>query len=162
VRTIRCWYINVTSILGQAPFHCSSFTTSISKHIQPPATMTSHQHTNATGIKHLAQDPVSYESSIYQKGLHYERPPFSFRSEEWEPRATARMSADSAGYIVGNARTGETARKNRAAFDRWSFVPKRLVRTGGLPDLSTRVLGQDLQFPLAIAPIGVQRTLRGP
>jgi isopentenyl diphosphate isomerase/L-lactate dehydrogenase-like FMN-dependent dehydrogenase len=100
---------------------------------------------------------VAYESSIYQKGLHYERPPFTFRSEEWEPRAIARISADSAGYVVGNAGTGERARKNRTALDRWSIVPKRLVRTEGLPDLSARVLEHDLQFPLAIAPIGVQR-----
>lgn len=115
------------------------------------ATHHSHTATHSTGVKHAA-DPVEYEKSIYQKGLHFERPPFTFRSEEWERLAIARMSAESCGYVAGNAGTGETAKKNRAAFHSWSIVPKRLVKTEGLPDLSTKVLGQDLQFPLAIAP----------
>ena len=118
--------------------------------------MASHQDTHTTGVKHAA-DPVAYEKAVYQKGLRFERPPFTFRSEEWEPQAKARMSAESAGYVCGNAGTGETAAKNRAAFRSWSIVPKRLVRTETLPDLSTKVLGQELQFPLAIAPVGVQR-----
>ena len=100
--------------------------------------------------------PVEYEKSIYQKGLQYERPPFSFHPEQWEPAAEQRMSADARGYVVGNAGTGETGRKNREAFKKWSILPKRLVETNGLPDLSTKVLGQRFPFPICVAPVGVQ------
>ncbi|KAJ9612382.1 hypothetical protein H2200_003979 [Cladophialophora chaetospira] len=102
-------------------------------------------------------NPVEYETSIYQKGLKYERPPFTFHSDLWEPEAEKRMSAESKGYVIGNAGTGETARKNREAFGKWSIVPKRLVKTSSLPDLSTKVLGKEFPFPIAVAPVGVQR-----
>lgn len=102
-------------------------------------------------------NPVEYEQRIYQKGLQYERPPLSFQSINWEAQAAERMSAEAKGYVVGNAGTGETARKNREAFARWSIVPRRLVKTGDFPDLSTTVLNQSLPFPIAVAPVGVQR-----
>jgi len=52
--------------------------------------------------------------------------------------------------------TGETAKKNRETFYKWSIVPRRLIRTGVLPNLSTHVVGHCLQFPMALAPVGVQ------
>lgn len=102
-------------------------------------------------------NPVEYEKTIYEKGLDYERPPFTFHSTEWEKQASEVMSATSKGYVVGNAGTGETAKKNVDAFKKWSIVPKRLVKTEGLPDLSTEVFGHRFQFPIAAAPVGVQR-----
>ncbi|KAH7029539.1 FMN-dependent dehydrogenase [Microdochium trichocladiopsis] len=102
-------------------------------------------------------DPVCYEKSIYQKGLNYERPPFTFLSSNWESRASDVLSATSKGYLIGNAGTGETARKNTDAFKKWSIVPKRLLQTKGLPALQTTIFGEELQFPIAAAPVGVQR-----
>lgn len=109
--------------------------------------------------EHPSPDPVRYENEIYQKGLHYEKPPFTFKALDWEDLASARMSAESKGYVVGNAGTGETARKNRAAFEKWSIVPRRLIDTKGkFPDLSTTVLGgQKTPVAMAMAPVGVQR-----
>ncbi|KAI1618353.1 putative FMN dependent dehydrogenase [Exophiala viscosa] len=101
--------------------------------------------------------PVEYENTIYQKGLQFERPPFTFQSDQWETKARERLSAESNGYVMGNAGTGETTRKNREAFAKWSIVPRRLVKTDDLPDLSTRILGDMFPFPIAIAPVGVQR-----
>lgn len=102
-------------------------------------------------------NPVEYEKSVYQNGLRYERPAFTFRSTEWESQACTVMSSTSKGYVVGNAGTGETAQKNVDAFKKWSIVPSRLVKTNGLPDLSTKIFDQKLQFPIAAAPVGVQR-----
>ncbi|KAK7920214.1 FMN dependent dehydrogenase [Apiospora marii] len=122
--------------------------------------------------KHQDPNPIEYENSVYQKGLRYQRPPFTFKPLEWEALASARMSAESAGYVTGNAGTGETARKNREAFGKWSIVPKRLVKASGegFPDLSVtglrtcagNVAGGEkgdkrLPFPIACAPVGVQR-----
>lgn len=102
---------------------------------------------------HADPDPVAYENDVYQKGLSYTKPAFTFKPLEWEELASARMSAESKGYVVGNAGTGETARKNREAFYRWSIVPRRLVDTQGkFPDLSTAVLGQSkILFPIAFS-----------
>lgn len=103
-------------------------------------------------------DPLAYETSIFQKGLHYEKPRFPFDSTSWEPLALSRLSIESKNYIHGSAGTRETDDKNRAAFRKWSIVPNRLVDTDNkMPDLSVTVLGQKLPFPIAIAPVGVQR-----
>ena len=109
--------------------------------------------------EHAASNPIAYEKDIYQKGLKYERPPFTFKSMDWEALATQRLSAESVGYVAGNAGTGETTRKNREAFARWSIVPRRLVKTTDLPDLSVnlKMFDGSLPFPIAIAPVGVQR-----
>lgn len=110
-------------------------------------------------------DPVGYEQSVFQAGLHSAKPPFTFRSSQWETQAQSVLSANSWGYINGNCGDGSTYRKNLAAFDRWSIVPRRLVPSRKDPvtgeeafaDTSTTVLGRELSFPMAIAPIGVQR-----
>lgn len=108
---------------------------------------------------HPDPDPVAYENDVYQRGLKYMKPAFTFKALEWEELAAEKMSAESKGYVVGNAGTGETARKNREAFHKWSIVPRRLVDTqNSFPDLSTTVLGHGrIQFPIALAPVGVQR-----
>ncbi|KAK7979777.1 hypothetical protein PG989_012234 [Apiospora arundinis] len=132
------------------------------------------QHEAATRPKmekHQDPNPIEYENSVYQKGLQYQRPPFTFKPLEWEALASERMSAESRGYVTGNAGTGETARKNREAFGRWSIVPRRLVQASGegFPDLSVHGLrtcaghpgaqqgDRRLPFPIACAPVGVQR-----
>lgn len=110
-------------------------------------------------------DPVTLEQSVYQAGLHSTKPPFTFQFSEWEPQARAVLSANSWGYIDGNCGTGTTYRKNLAAFDRWSIVPRRMRPSRPDPDTgveafadtNTTVLGRQLPFPVAIAPIGVQR-----
>lgn len=107
---------------------------------------------------HPDPDPVAYESDVYQRGLHFERPPFTFKALEWEELASRRMSAETRGYVIGNAGTGETERKNREAFAKWSIIPRRMVDTRGkFPDLTTNVLGHEVPFPIAVAPVGVQR-----
>lgn len=106
-----------------------------------------------------ASSPIAYEQQIYLKGLHYARPQISLKSTEWQPQAEARLSAESKGYLIGNAGTGETTDKNLRAFRQWSIVPRRLIKVDGLPDLKTRVLGMEVQYPVATAPVGVQREL---
>ncbi|KAK6954757.1 hypothetical protein Daesc_004726 [Daldinia eschscholtzii] len=122
--------------------------------------------------KHSDPDPiVAYEAEVYQRGLRYQRPPFTFKPLEWEALAAERMSADARGYVLGCAGAGETARKNREAFGRWSMVARRLglgkPRRGGkeergevlLPDLSVDIFGEKLPYPIACAPVGVQKIM---
>lgn len=108
-------------------------------------------------VKPLADPrPYRYEQEIYSKGLHYQRPNITFKSQDWEHLAKERLSAESWGYVGGNAGTGETYNKNLEAFKKWSIVPSRLVKAD-FPDLSTTVLGQKIPYPVAMAPIGVQK-----
>ncbi|KAF3041460.1 hypothetical protein E8E11_004967 [Didymella keratinophila] len=101
------------------------------------------------------QDGYQYEMEIYNKGLSFERPPLTFQADKWEELANARLSSEAKGYVYGSAGTRETTNKNRAAFKKWSIVPRRLVKTEDFPDLTTEVLGEKLQFPIAMAPVGV-------
>lgn len=121
--------------------------------------MSTIDHSFRSVSEKTVPNPIEYEKSVYQKGLNYERPPFTFQSEEWEKQASGVLSATSRGYLIGNAGTGETAKKNADAFKRWSIVPRRLVKTNTLPDLSIQIFGQKFQFPIAAAPVGVQRKL---
>lgn len=109
-------------------------------------------------------DPINYQQSVFQAGLQSTHPPFTFQSDRWEPLAKEALSANSWGYIHGNCGAGTTYAKNLAAFNRWSILPSRMVPSrkdasghDAFPDTSTSLLGQTLPFPVAIAPIGVQK-----
>ncbi|KAJ7732379.1 FMN-dependent dehydrogenase [Mycena olivaceomarginata] len=98
-------------------------------------------------------DPLNYEQSVFQAGLHSARPPF-----------TTHSPLRRGGYIHGNAGAGSTYAKNLAAFHHYSIVPRRNVpsrtdKDGNLlfSDTTTTILGQALRFPIAMAPIGVQK-----
>jgi lactate 2-monooxygenase len=101
------------------------------------------------------QNAVDYEMQTYTRGLDFERPPLTFEAAKWEQLACSRLSADSKGYVYGSAGVRETSDKNRAAFRKWSIVPRRLVQYDGFPNLKTQVLGEQLQVPIAMAPVGV-------
>ncbi|KAI1455272.1 putative FMN dependent dehydrogenase [Annulohypoxylon moriforme] len=141
-----------------------------------PCTCTAIERLHPDVVKHADPDPIAYEAQVYQRGLKYQRPPFTFKSLEWEQLAAERMSADARGYVLGCAGTGETARRNREAFGRWGFVPRRLglgFKPGGssggdgkgkgekqiFPNLRVNVLGRDLPCPIACAPVGVQKIM---
>jgi len=112
----------------------------------------------AVALKHPKPDPqpYKYEKEVYIKGIRYEKPPFTFKCLEWESEAQKILSANSWGYVHGSAGTGESAAKNRLAFQKWSIVASRMIDEGW-PDLTTTVLGRKLPYPIAIAPVGVQK-----
>ena len=116
-------------------------------------------HTRPKMVEH--PDPVAkgvaYEVEVFNKGLRHERPPFTFQAGKWEELALERLSANSKAYVYGAAGMRETINKNREAFNRWSIVPRRLVKTSRFTDLRTEILGHKLGSPIAIAPVGVQR-----
>nr|POE89894.1 putative lactate 2-monooxygenase pb1a11.03 [Quercus suber] len=104
--------------------------------------------------------PAAYSNEVYARGLASQRPAITFDSTQWEPLAKQKLSAESWAYVYGNAGQAETRDKNLAAFRKWSIVPSRL-HGAGLPSLETTVLGQKLPFPIALAPVGVQKIFHG-
>ncbi|BCR90649.1 lactate 2-monooxygenase [Aspergillus chevalieri] len=100
--------------------------------------------------------PHSYEVDVYQEGLRDKRPAITFNAFEWEKLAKERLSAESFGYVWGSAGSRETDDNNRAAFKKWGIVPSRLVKSD-FPSLKTTLFGDEYNYPMAIAPVGVQQ-----
>lgn len=61
-------------------------------------------------------------------------------------------------YVAGGAGEEYTLRANRQAFDRWNVRPHVLVDVGKV-DLATTVLGEEIPFPILLAPTSFQRLL---
>ncbi|KAI0021835.1 FMN-dependent dehydrogenase [Xylariomycetidae sp. FL0641] len=118
---------------------------------------------SAQAQKDEKPDALKYEEQVYASGLHDAKPPFTFESWRWEGLAQGVLSRTSWGYVHGNAGQGSTCAKNLAAFSRYSIVPRRMRPSRRNADgkelisqTATTVLGQKLNYPLALAPVGVQ------
>lgn len=93
------------------------------------------------------------QAEVYRGGALGRRPavPADFAGLE---AAARRASSDVAwAYVAGGAGEGRTMRNNRAAFDRWSIVP-RMAHGVTQRDLSLDLLGARLSAPLLLAPVG--------
>jgi lactate 2-monooxygenase len=96
-----------------------------------------------------------YQSEIYLQGLGGATPPFTTDGARLEEAAREKLEPAPFGYVAGGAGSGATVRANRAAFDRWSLVPRMLAEASER-DLSTTVLGTAMPAPVLLAPVGVQ------
>ncbi|EAW15276.1 putative FMN dependent dehydrogenase [Aspergillus clavatus NRRL 1] len=100
--------------------------------------------------------PFTYENEVFISGLENVKPPISFNPHDWEALAKDILPAESYGYVWGSAGLRETDNNNREAFRKWALIPSRLVKSD-FPSLKTTLFGQEYDYPIAIAPIGVQR-----
>ena len=75
---------------------------------------------------------------------------------EYESLAKSRMPNDLFDYIQGGAVDEITIGRNRRALDEITLNPRVLVDVGPR-DLSTRVLGHQIEFPVMVGPGGPQR-----
>ncbi|MCT2588285.1 pre-mycofactocin synthase MftD [Actinophytocola gossypii] len=74
---------------------------------------------------------------------------------EAQRRARKRLPRSVYGALIAGSEKGVTLRDNQAAFDELGFLP----RTAGLPakrELATTVMGQHVELPVLISPVGVQ------
>ncbi|CUM66664.1 uncharacterized protein PRCAT00004340001 [Priceomyces carsonii] len=97
----------------------------------------------------------TYYSKIYKDGLN-DKKPLSTKFHVLEQQAKDILPAAGFGYVHNCAGSLETDEKNKAAFKRWSILPTRLVGPG-FPDLSVKLFGEKYDYPVALAPIGVQK-----
>src|SRR4051794_30498493 len=100
---------------------------------------------------------ANYQYEIYLQGVADQVPelPF-FRYDEWERRARELLDDGPFGYVAGGAGSEDTMRANLEAFKRWRIVP-RMLRDVRERDTRTELLGLQLDAPVLLAPIGVQR-----
>jgi 4-hydroxymandelate oxidase len=75
---------------------------------------------------------------------------------EYEAAACDRLSPMALGYVSGGSCDEVTVRANRAAFDRWRFLP-RVLRGLSETTTATTVLGQEIALPVLVAPSGLHR-----
>jgi 4-hydroxymandelate oxidase len=75
---------------------------------------------------------------------------------DYEAAARALLSPMVLDFVAGGSCDEVTLRANRAAFDRWRFLPRVLT---GLREVATEttVLGQEIALPVLIAPTGLHR-----
>ncbi|KAL4813814.1 FMN-dependent dehydrogenase [Aspergillus spinulosporus] len=100
-------------------------------------------------------NPLTYSTETFSASLHNTKPPITFDPLAWESLTKERLLADSFGYVWGSAGTRQTDDNNRAAFKKWSIVPSRLAKAD-FTNLKTTLFGDEYEYPLALAPVGVQ------
>ncbi len=78
---------------------------------------------------------------------------------DFEAAARSRLPRGLYGFAAGGSADGWSAANNRAAFDRWAFVPRTLAT---LPQRSQELtlFGQAFRSPCGIAPLGVSAMFR--
>lgn len=93
------------------------------------------------------------QSEIYLAGVSGATPEVPTDLDALERKARRAMSRKAWAYVAGGAGQGSTMRRNREAFERWEIVPR--MATGHTErDLRTTVLGQELSWPVLLAPVG--------
>jgi isopentenyl diphosphate isomerase/L-lactate dehydrogenase-like FMN-dependent dehydrogenase len=75
---------------------------------------------------------------------------------DYQELARQKLSQPFFDYIAGGADDEVTLRRNREAFERIELRPRALVDVSNV-HLSTTVLGQEIQCPILIGPVAVQR-----
>jgi 4-hydroxymandelate oxidase len=93
--------------------------------------------------------------------IHPDVPPVSdlgaFSSvDEFEAAARSRLPRMVFDYYAGGAGEEWTLAENTRAFGRWVVLPRVLIDVSAV-DLRTTVLGQEIPFPILLAPTALQR-----
>ncbi|GEN87828.1 alpha-hydroxy-acid oxidizing protein [Oceanobacillus sojae] len=78
---------------------------------------------------------------------------FPIGPEQLEAAAKHTLPEEVFGHIRSGAGGEETLRKNRAAFEQYSIIPRCLSNVSQV-DTSIRILGKEYAFPFMVAPIG--------
>jgi isopentenyl diphosphate isomerase/L-lactate dehydrogenase-like FMN-dependent dehydrogenase len=79
-----------------------------------------------------------------------------FQLEDFEAAARDRLPQMVFDYYAGGAGDEWTLRENRLSFDRWVLRPRVLIDVSNV-DLGTSVLGQQVAFPILLAPAALQK-----
>jgi lactate 2-monooxygenase len=99
------------------------------------------------------------ELQIYQQRMTGEKPSVPVPVALLEQKAKEVLSEAVYCYIAGGAGGERTMRANLEAFYQWRIVPQ-MLRDVSSRDLSIKILGTKLPFPVILAPVGVQGIIR--
>lgn len=94
--------------------------------------------------------------ALLQQGLLQGKlPTVTTDPNDLEEQARNAMPTRGFDYIRGGAGEGQAMASNRAAFSRWSIIP-RVLKLTSPRDLSVTLFGHKYETPVVMAPIGVQ------
>jgi isopentenyl diphosphate isomerase/L-lactate dehydrogenase-like FMN-dependent dehydrogenase len=93
------------------------------------------------------------QNEVYRAGVFGHRPLVPTAARALQQRARRALNARAYAYVAGGAGDEATQRANRAAFDRWSVVP-RVLRDVSRRDSSIELFGRRLPGPLLLGPVG--------
>ncbi len=99
-------------------------------------------------------DALQRQKALFVAGMSGKRAEVPFHADELRDAAKKSLSAQAWAYVAGGAGDEISMAANRTAFSKVSILP-RMMRGDASSDFSTRLFGQDLAFPLLLAPIGV-------
>ena len=103
-----------------------------------------------------AREPfANFQYEIYGLGLSGETPKLPVSAEALQELAREHLTPEAYGYVAGGAGSERTMAANLRAFERWQIVP-RMLRDVSVRNLSTTILGTELEAPVLLAPVGVQ------
>src|SRR5436190_21359732 len=97
-----------------------------------------------------------YQRDIYFDGLKGTKPLFTTNSCYWESAAKKALPANAYVHVAGRAGRKMTMDSNRAAFRKWSIIPRRL-RDNTTRDIKTTLFGQVYRSPVLMVPVGVYK-----
>lgn len=89
--------------------------------------------------------------------MNAERPsmsPLPVNLDEYEELAQGLLPGSLFDFIARGAEDEATLRANRSAFASWSIVPRVLTGVAE-PSMATKVLGQEIAWPVLVAPMGL-------
>ncbi len=113
--------------------------------------------------KKTKSPPISFgperELQIYQQRLSGEKPQVPVPVALLEQKAKECLSEAAYGYVAGGAGGERTMRANLEAFYGWRIVPKMLDDVSSR-DLSVKLFGAKIPYPVILAPVGVQGIIR--
>lgn len=96
---------------------------------------------------------AAFQNEIYLAGVAGEVPAIPLTPAGLQARAAEVLSANAFGYVAGGAGAESTMAANRDALDRVRLVPRHL-RGVASRNLSVELLGESLQAPVMLAPVG--------
>lgn len=99
------------------------------------------------------------ELQIYQQRMVGQAPSIPIAVSLLEQKAKETISQAAYDYVAGGAGGERTMKANLDAFDHWRIVP-RMLRDVSSRDLSIKLFGAKLPFPVILAPVGVQGIVR--
>lgn len=99
-------------------------------------------------------DALQRQKNIFVAGMSGKCAKVPFHANELREAAKKSLSAKAWAYLAGGAGDELSMAANRAAFSKVSILP-RMMRGDASSDFSIRLFGQELAFPLLLAPIGV-------
>ena len=93
------------------------------------------------------------QDAVYRAGVFGRTPRVPTVHRALAAEAARRLTPRAHGYVAGGAGDEDTQRADRAAFDRWSIVP-RVLRDVSVRDTSVELFGRRLPTPLLLGPVG--------